>query len=110
MYFWGFVLLKSCEGYSWIFSYSYQWWASFLRLVKPNPDYEKINNKLYYGSLEKSCYCLVHMNTQKLFRDCDVKPVYILNLAIKIFDDIRYYNVIFRIFTQDYIAGTQVDS
>lgn len=40
-----------------------------------------------------------------LFRNVDTESAHNINLTVELFDDMRYYNLVFRMFIQDWSAS-----
>lgn len=71
--------------------------------------YENAYNKLYHRPFEKilvTSWSIWTYENDEILRNSDAKTAHIVNLVVKLFGDMRYYNIPSRSFLKDYIAST----
>lgn len=82
----------------------------FLDWINLIKTYEKVYNKLHCRPIEK--FFVINLSiwtykNNKESKNYDVKPGHILNLAMDMFNNMRYYNVVSNIFVNNYLVGTK---
>lgn len=45
-----------------------------------------------------------------ILNDCNAKPAHNITIAVKLFDDMRYYNIASRVFVKHCVTGTYTSS
>lgn len=75
--------------------------------------YTNVYNKLYNRPLAKVLVLVWPIWIYKnnfIFREFDGIPSHITNLVVNLFIEMRYFNIISRIFVQDHSVGSHIDS
>lgn len=71
--------------------------------------YQNVYKKLYHRPLETISiivWSIWTFRNKVIFRNSCVKTAHVINITVKLFDDMRCYNVVSKIFVHECAAGT----